>query len=164
MRDFKEELRKDREEAKEERKKMNKQWGELANKWGTIVEDIVAPSVKEIAEKYFGCTETEDFMIRRFKQNTKDKSKSREFDVIAVCPEKVLVIEVKSTPKIDYINNFIATIQEVFDYFPEYAEKKLIPIFSSLNIPDNIVKYLTQNKLYAMATGDELMEIVNFDS
>ena len=36
----------DREEAARERREMNKRWGELANKMGTVVEDIVAPSIR----------------------------------------------------------------------------------------------------------------------
>ncbi|TLD43506.1 MAG: hypothetical protein JETT_0137 [Candidatus Jettenia ecosi] len=44
--------------------------------------------------------------------STKDKSRSREFDIIA----------------------FIEALKEVYDYFPEYKGKRIIPIFSSLSI------------------------------
>ena len=40
MMDFKDEM-------KVSRKELNKRWGELANKMGTIVEDIVAPILRE---------------------------------------------------------------------------------------------------------------------
>ncbi|MGB9683076.1 MAG: hypothetical protein ACPL1I_08855, partial [bacterium] len=77
----------------EERREMNKRWGELANKMGTLVEDIVAPNIKGIVERYFGCSDIEDLMVRRRKRNTKDRSKVREFDVIAVCNDKVIINE-----------------------------------------------------------------------
>ena len=83
----------------EERKEMNKRWGELANKMGTLAEDIVAPNISGIAREYFGCSDIKDFMVRRRKKNTKDASKVREFDVIAVCDDKVIINETKSTPK-----------------------------------------------------------------
>ncbi len=45
MRDFKNEVRRDPKE-------MNKKWGELASKMGTLVEDIIAPAVRPVMEKY----------------------------------------------------------------------------------------------------------------
>jgi hypothetical protein len=146
-----------------ESKKMWKKWGELANKWGTLVEDLVAPNVPTIAEDDFHCSELIDFMIRRKKRSVKERSKLKEFDVIAVCLAKVILVDVKSTPKIDYINEFIETVGEFLDFFPEHSDKELIPIFASINIPKNVEKYLTKNRIYAMASGDETMEIINLD-
>ena len=147
----------------EERKEMNKRWGELANKMGTLVEDIVAPNISGIAREYFGCSDIKDFMVRRRKKNTKDASKVREFDVIAVCDDKVIINETKSNPKIEYINEFINVLKEIYDYFPEYRGKKVIPIFSSLYIPEDLVTYLTKNRIYAMAMKDDTMDLLNFE-
>ena len=43
----------------------------------------------------------------------------------------------------------------------QYKEKKIIPIFSSLYIPENVVTYLTKVKIYAMAMKDDVMELLN---
>jgi len=142
---------------------MNKRWGDLANKMGTLVEDIVAPNISGIVQKYFGCSDIKDFMVRRRKKNTKDVSKVREFDVIAVCDDKVIINETKSNPKIEYINEFINVLKEIYDYFPEYRDKKIIPIFSSLYIPEDLVTYLTKNRIYAMAMKDDTMDLLNFE-
>jgi len=147
----------------EERKEMNKRWGDLANKMGTLAEDIVAPNISGIAREYFGCSDIKDFMVRRRKKNTKDASKVREFDVIAVCDDKVIINETKSNPKIEYINEFINVLKEIYDYFPEYRGKKIIPIFSSLYIPEDLVTYLTKNRIYAMAMKDDTMDLLNFE-
>ena len=37
------------QEGARERREMNKRWDELANKMGTVVEDIVAPSIRRLA-------------------------------------------------------------------------------------------------------------------
>jgi hypothetical protein len=142
---------------------MNKRWGDLANKMGTLAEDIVAPNISGIAREYFGCSDIKDFMVRRRKRNTKDASKVREFDVIAVCDDKVIINETKSNPKIEYINEFINVLKEIYDYFPEYRGKKVIPIFSSLYIPEDLVTYLTKNRIYAMAMKDDTMDLLNFE-
>lgn len=142
---------------------MNRQWGELANKMGTLVEDIVAPNIEGIAQRYFSCSEIEDFMVRRYKRNTRDRSVRREFDVVAICWNKVIINETKSNPNIDYIDAFIEVLKEIYDYFPEYQDKKIIPIFSSLYLPEEAVLYLTKNRIYAMAMKKNTKEILNFD-
>ena len=162
MLDFKDEMREFKDEAKTDRKQMNKQWGELANKMGTIVEDIVAPNIPRIAMEYFGFSDIEDFMVRRQVRNKKDRAKRREFDVIAVGENQVIINETKSTPRIDYIDAFIEVLAQIEDYFPEYAGKKIIPIFASLYIGEDVVNYLTRNKIYAMGMGEETMELLNF--
>jgi len=163
MLEFKEEMRAFKEEMREFKREMNKRWGELANKMGTLVEDIVAPNISGIAKEYFGCKELDFFGIRIRKKNTKDASKVREFDVIAVCDDKVIINETKSNPKIEYINEFINVLKEIYDYFPEYKDKKIIPIFSSLYIPEDLVTYLTKNRIYAMAMKDDTMDLLNFE-
>ena len=160
---FKDEMRAFKDEVNEDRRRMNKMWGELANKMGTLVEDIVAPNIAGVARRYFGAEELEDFMIRRRKRNTKDKNKVREFDVIAVWDDKVIINETKSTPRIDYINDFIDVLKEITDYFPEYRDKQIIPIFSSLYLPEDILDYLTSNKIYAMGMNDDTMDLLNFE-
>lgn len=161
MKVFKDEMGAFKDEMKDEVKRVNKQWGELANKMGTVVEDIVAPNISRIAREHFDCKELEDFMIRRRVVNKKDTSKIREFDVIAKWKNTVIINETKATVRVDYINDFIEVLNEVFSYFPEYKGMKVIPIFSSLNISDEQVSYLTKNKIYAMAMKDDTMVVLN---
>ena len=42
-------------EMKDFKDEMNKRWGELVNKMGTIIEDIIAPNIPTIAQRYFKC-------------------------------------------------------------------------------------------------------------
>lgn len=161
MKDFKDEMKDFKDEMLKNRRDMNKKWGEMANKMGTVVEDIVAPNIPRIAQEYFKCQNAEFFGLRVTKRNSKDKSKSREFDIIAVYDDKIIINETKSSPRIDYIHEFIEILREIYDYFPEYREKKIIPIFSSLYIPDNIVSYLSRMRIYAMAMKDDTMDILN---
>ncbi len=163
MADFKSETLEFQRNSEKDRREMNKRWGELANKMGTIVEDIVAPNIPRILKEYFGCDEKDimDVSIRRRVSNKKDPSLKREFDIVAVCGNKVVINETKSTPKIEYVNRFKKTLSEVYDYFPEYKGKELIGIFASLSIREDIVQYLTRQGIYAMGMKDDTMEILN---
>lgn len=170
MKEFKDEMKEFKDETliwrrtiDEERRRMARQWGELANKMGTLVEDIVLPNIPRLAKEYFGCEDIEDIMIRRKRINPADRSKKREFDVIAVCNDRIILNETKATPRVTYIDEFAGFIErgEFFEYFPEYKGKIIIPIFSSLYIDDDSVKYLSQKRIYALAMKDDTMEILN---
>ncbi len=148
-----------------EMRKINKQWSDLARKMGTIVEDIVAPNVPRIAREDFGLSgEPDDFSVRRRVRHKHDRSKEREFDVIAVYGDVVVVVEVKSTPRVDDVNEFLAGLPDFTDYLPEHRGKRIIPVLASLSMPENIVPYLTKRGVYAMAMGDDTMTVVNADA
>jgi len=149
-------------DRKADRKEWNQRWGELANRLGTIAEDIVAPTMPGIARKYFGITDIIDFMVRRKVRNKNDPSQNHEFDVIVVGVDKVIINETKSTPRINYIDDFIATLKVVGEYLPEYSSKTIIPVFASLYLPADVVNYLTKHNIYAMAMAEEAMDLVNF--
>jgi len=159
------ELQRLSKEMREFKNEMNKRWGDLANKLGTIVEDIIAPAVSPVVKQYFNC-EINDLQVNRKKKDIKTGLKD-EFDVIAVSDDckTVFLVEVKSTPKIDYINEFKdKKIDRFLALFPEYREYKLIPIFASLRLEEDIINYLTKQKIYAMAYKEwEYMDILNFD-
>ena len=55
------------------------------------------------------------------------------------------------------------TLEVIHECFPEYGDRTLSPIFSSLSIPDEIAKYLTRKRIYGMEMKDDTMEIVNFE-
>jgi len=42
-------------------------------------------------------------------------------------------------------------------------EKKIIPIFASFSIPENIIKHLSGHNIPAMAMSEENMDILNPD-
>ncbi len=104
-------------------------------------------------------------MVRCKRKNSKDRSKRREFDVVGVCGNTVFFNDTKSTPRMDYVTGFIEFIksEEFFDYFPEYRGFELIPIFSSLYLPEDVVQALTAFGIYAMAMSDDAMDLLNFE-
>jgi Sec-independent protein translocase protein TatA len=156
------EREKERQEREKERREMNKRWGELANKMGTLVEDIVAPNIRRVARELFGIEEV-DFSVRREVHHPADKSRLKDFDALLIGTDAIVLNETKSTVRQSYIEEFIAFIPTVFEYLPEHRGKRVIPVFSSLYIPEQFVRYLTANKIYAMAMGDETMELLNYN-
>ena len=40
----------------------------------------------------------------------------------------------------------------------------MVPVFSSLKLPANVVTYLTKNGIYAVAMGESTMQVLNADA
>ena len=156
----------EREEAARERRDMNKRWGELANKMGTVVEDIVAPSARRLAREVFDCGDLQRFLTRASVIRSDDRSRTREFDALYVGTRAVLLNQTKSSPRAEDARAFVEFLQsgEFARYFPEYAELPIVPAFSSLNIPDDMVTYLTRRGVYALAMGDEALQVLNLEA
>ena len=165
MKAFKDEMKEFKDESKQFQKEMNKKWGELANKMGTVVEDIVAPNIPRIARQYFGCEDLDSLAVRYTRRHPADRSKQREFDVVAAWDDIVLLNETKETVRDSYINDFLEFLRkgEFFEYFPEYAGKRLIPVFSSLAVGEDKVRYLSRQGVYVMAMTDTTMDLLNFE-
>ena len=161
-----EEGAREREEAARERRDMNKRWGELANKMGTVVEDIVAPSARRLAREVFDCGDLQRFLTRASVIRSDDRSRTREFDALYVGTRAVLLNQTKSSPRAEDARAFVEFLQsgEFARYFPEYAELPIVPAFSSLNIPDDMVTYLTRRGVYALAMGDEALQVLNLEA
>ena len=148
--------------SERDRREHNKRWGELANKMGTVVEDIVAPSLRRIVLDNLGFGEVE-FFAPRVEKRHPVTGQAREFDVVAAGAKAVLLNETKSTPTLDRVEAFVEFVKsgQFFEYFPEYRGRVLKPVFSSLSIPESLVAYLTRQGVYAVAMGDEVMQVLN---
>lgn len=157
-------MEKDRNESQQMRKDLNKKWGELSNKLGTIIEDFVAPNIPTIAKTYFGLEELLKLEVRSIVKH-KNFAQRREFDVIAIYENHVIFNFTRSNARTEYAKEFVKQLEDqiLWDYFPELRGKNLIPVFSSLSIQENVIAYLTKQKVYAMTNKGETMDLVNFD-
>ena len=161
MSEFKNEMSEFKDEMREDRKRMSMDWGHLANRLGTIAEDIAAPGIRGMLKKHFH-READTFMVRVITRSKKDPSVRKEFDVVAVTEDLFFLGEIKTTLRQQYIEDFIQLIAgEVYDYFPEYREKKLVPVFASLSMDESLVGFFTKHNIIALAMGVDHMEVMN---
>ena len=149
-------------EMSDSKMELNKKWGDLANKLGTVVEDIVAPNVPTVAKKYFKIEHIQRSMMNLYIESETLK-KGKEFDLILVSKDYVLLNETKTTIRQNYMDEFIQSLPEFFEFFPELKGKKLIPIFSSMRFTSQQLSYLTKHKIYAMSMAGSTMELLNFE-
>ena len=100
---------------------------------GTVVEDIVAPSVRRLAREVFECGSLQSFGTRVSVTRSDDRSREREFDALYVGTQAVLLNQTKSSPRIDDVREFVEFLQsnQFALYFPQYREVPVLPAFSS---------------------------------
>ena len=153
----------DRAETSRQIREMNQKWGEITEKLGTFAEDVAAPNLRRIAREQFGCKSIDYYSVRIDKRNPLDPSQMFEFDAILVADQTVFLLESKFTVRMKYLEGLPRLIQNFKTCFPEYDKYKLIPVFASMSIQPDQVKYLTSLGIYAMALGEETMELLNFN-
>jgi hypothetical protein len=156
-------LEKYREESRKEQRKLNQELGRISNKMGTIVEDIIYPAARPLISRYFKLDINDIDIYSNVSKRNQNKDRE-EFDIIASVPDKVFLIEVKSTMRDSYINEFKDKIIRFPDFFPEYRNTQLIQIMASLSMQPNTIHLLTQINIYAMAYREwDYMDLLNFD-
>ena len=152
-----------RAESRNEQRKLNQELGRISNKMGTIVEDLIYPATRPLISRYFN-EDIDNIDIYSNISKRNNKNERDEFDIIAAASDKVFLVEVKSTMRDSYIKDFKNKISRFPDFFPEYKDKRLIPIMASLTMSPNTVHQLTKNKMYAMAYREwDYMDILNFE-
>ncbi len=166
MKEFKNDIRADTENFKKrteaDHRRFREEMGRLSIKMGTLVEDMVAPNIQGIAYVYFKDSDFSSFSVRNTRRNLRNPSVRREFDVVAVGECHFFINETKSKPRPEDVKDFADVLKELPDYFPESRDKKIIPIFASLYIPENICKHLTGYGIYGMGMKGDTMELLNF--
>lgn len=137
------------------------EWAQLAERFGRFAEDIVAPNIPRIAREVFGIPEPEFSAQRIETRHSKDPSRFREFDMIYAGKGKIIVVETKATARLKYIDEFAEVVDQVGNYFPQFKDYSVIPIFASLALSPDFIRRLSRLKIYGMALGDRTMELVN---
>jgi Holliday junction resolvase len=152
---------KDRQQAEKDRKDFNKRLAGLSDSMGTLIEDMVAPCGFQLARSIFGTEEAETCAVRIRSKHPIRRGESMELDLVAVGPTKLLAIEVKRRPNAEKIAEYREKLARVPEFFPEWANKTVIAAVASVYWEASAIAFLNRQKVYGIALGDEVMEVVN---
>ncbi len=156
-----EERRRADEEWKQERRDFNKRLAELSDSMGTLIEDMVAPSGFQLAKAVFGTEEAHTCGIRIEQKHPTIRGEMMELDLLAVGPTKLLVVEVKRKMDAGRAAEYKQNLQRLPEFFPELAGKTVCAGVASVYLAPSVITFLNRQKLYGIAMGDEVMEVVN---
>ncbi len=140
-------------------RKLNQRLGEISNKQGTLGEDIIAPGAIPLIRRYFKCEPS--YVSQRTKQ--KKGHKNCEVDLMLIGQDKAFMIEVKSSPDSRDVDKILTKAKTLVDFFPNCADKQIIPMLASIVIDKSIINYANKKGLYVVAYKQwEYLDILNF--
>lgn len=159
---LKEERREFKAQAEKDRRIMNKQRGERANKMGTLVENIIAPGIRPVIARYYG-EEVENFMPRVQRRDKKTKILG-EFDVVAVTSKHVFLVETKSAPKLNHLDEMNTLVERFRKLFPEYKKLPVVPILAGLRFDESFYQPAAEKGILLLGFREwEYLDFLNFD-
>jgi chemotaxis protein histidine kinase CheA len=139
------------------------QMAELSDKMGTLVEDLVAPSIPGILQHIVKCSETPLMKGVRITKRHTHENRSKEYDVVVVCEDYILINETKSRMRPEYIPIFVQNLKDARNFFPEYAEKKIIGTMATLYMDPSLVVYGERQGLIMLGVIDGLLHVLNHE-
>ena len=149
------------EQAEHDRKDFNKRMAEISDSMGRLIEDLVAPCGFQLAKAIFGTEEAEGCAIRIRRKHPAAPGRSLEYDLMAVGPTKLLVVEAKWTVAPGKAREFQEQMAQLPEFFPEYAGRLLCPAMASVYLEPSVIAFLNREKIYGIAMGDDTMRVVN---
>ena len=84
-----------------------------------------------------------------------------ELDLLAIGPTKVLVVEVKRRMSAAQAGEYRQKLQRLPEFFPDLAGKTICPAVARAYREPSVVTFFNRERLYGIAMGDEVMEVVN---
>ncbi len=100
----------------------------------------------------------------RLNNKARAEGRTKEFDMVVIYDETVLVNEVKATASLRSIEAFVnfSKSEDFFKFFPYLKGKWLISFVSAMEFTDEAVQELTANKIFALTPCPD-MQILNLD-
>jgi len=137
-------------------KETDKRYGDLAGKWGRFVEGLVAPAALRLfADRGIPLNGT----TQRARKNR--NGQSMEVDVLAVNSEYAVLIEVKSTLKVEDVQDHLRRLGKFKTFFPEYADRKVVGAVAGIVINEGADKFAYDHGLFVIVQSGEMVEIAN---
>ena len=129
---------------------------DLTGKWSRFVEGLIAPAT----ERLFKERGIEvDKVFQRVK--THRNGDEMEVDILAINGEYAVLIEAKSTLKIEDVKEHIERLGKFKTFFPEYRERKVVGAVGGIVIEEDSDKYAYRNGLFVIGESGEAAVILN---
>jgi len=153
------ELMERQEKTDRQIKALTKAISELNGTWKKFSEKIVFDNIEDTL-KDLGF---KNFSVRRNVESTID-SQHMEIDILAVGEDYVLVMEVKTTLRVEHVRKFIKKLKEKFlTFFPEFKGRyKVYGVVIGINFQEGVDEFAIKNGLLVLRYKDKgKVEVLN---
>jgi len=163
MVEFKNEMVEFKNEMRTSKRELDKKWGELSDSMGTLIEDLVAPCGFQLARAIFRTEEAEACAIRIKRRHPLRPGELIELDLLAVGPTQALVVEAKRRVNAEKATQLRGKASSLAEFFPDYANRRVHCAVASPYLDPSVLTFLTRERIYGIAMGEETMEVVNLN-
>ncbi len=138
-------------------KKIDKLAGTFGQQWGKLIEALVRPdSIRLFQERGIQI----EFVSPRVKRER--GRDTMEIDLLLLNKDELVIVEVKSTLKVDHVRDFLKDLAGFKHFFPEYQAYRVYGAVAGLEIVGQADKMAYRQGLFVLAvTGQDLVEIRN---
>ncbi len=155
------EIAKQQKETDKQLKRNAKQLSELNGNWGRFVESLVEGDLVGLLNRR-GIEV--NYTLSRLNASYAlgdGRHREKEFDIVAVNGEEVVVVEVKTTLRSNDVKRFVSAMRDIARYVPDYGSKTVYGAVAYIRCESKTDKYAVRQGLYVIrATGDSA-SIVN---
>ncbi|MCB1194206.1 MAG: DUF4398 domain-containing protein, partial [Leptospiraceae bacterium] len=146
-------------QTKKEEKKRNYEMAQLSRRMSRLVEDFVIPSIPKILKKKFNMKIISIYSQIKRKHPVSDLT--IEYDALVDTNRYFFLNSTKSQLRIGDIDDLESSFPVFREYFPEYQNRELCGILSTIKPEKNVSEYATKKGFIVMGVGDWLMKIKN---
>lgn len=130
----------------------------LTGKWSRFVEGLVAPGVQKLFKQWGIHIDSTSQRVRRY-----TNGEGIEIDILAVGPLHAVVIEARSTLKVQDVNDHIERVEKFKHFYPEYKDRSVIGTVAGIVMDDNSDRYAYKNGFFVIAQSGDTVTILNDD-
>ncbi len=141
-------------------KKIDKLSGRFDTQWGKLVESLAEDGVLKLFKQ-------RGIKVREVYSRVKSERHGRhaEIDLLLVNDAEIVVIEVKTTLKVDHVKDFLDRMGEFNMFFPHWKGLKTYGTVAALRMEQASERYAAKQGLFVIKVGGEgLVTLLNDDA
>lgn len=142
---------------KESRKDFKRLNNLFVTQWGKLIEALITPSCLRLFRE-------RGIDISRTYTNVKVEGKQleAEFDIVMANGKEVVIVEVKTTFTISYVDELLEKLQRIREYLPEHKDKNIYGAVAAIKYDSSSDKYAYKKGLFVLVNkGENIIKIAN---
>ncbi len=129
---------------------------DLTGKWGKFLEGMVTPACKTLfADR--------NIPVHKVLQRVQAEygGRTMEIDIVVVNEGYVVLVEVKSTLKVDDVRDHLERLGQFREFFPEYADRQVLGAVAGIAIEEQADRFAYREGLFVIGQTGDTVRILN---
>ncbi len=151
-----EQMKETSEQMKETDKRLKKAENLFTTQWGRLMESLVEGDLLTILNQ-------QGIQIENTSTNVKQRGRgdNYEYDIIAVNGKEIVVVEVKTTLKVNSVKDFLESLRKFTTRMPHYKNKTIYGAVAWLRAEEESDIYAERQGLFVIRATGSSASIVN---